>query len=168
MVLKHWHLELWMLLHASFMTERQVSTWVAVWLVTGSSMVVVFLCNEADCLDDTTRFWMGQGFGRKNWRNNNLQSYPMEQFQQWRNDNSWLLEPYHWCVGRWKTERNKISETGYFGVAFSMLRRFHTIRNEQNCDIHSGHYPTRWTQITPLCWGPKSAIILLEKQLIKT
>ncbi len=91
---------------------------------------------------------------------------------QWNNFNSDAMtthDCWNHIIDVLEGERQyTISETGYFGVAFSMLRRFHTIRNEQNCDIHPGHYPTRWTQITPLCWGPKSAILALEKHLIKT
>ena len=91
---------------------------------------------------------------------------------QWNNFNSDAMtthDCWNHIIDVLEGERqNTISETGYFGVAFSMLRRFHTIRNEQNCDIHSSHYPTRWAQITPLCWEPKSAILLPEGQLIKT
>ena len=67
---------------------------------------------------------------------------------QWNNFNSDAMtthDCWNHIIDVLEGERqNTISETGYFGVAFSMLRRFHTIRNEQNCDIHSGHYPTRW------------------------
>ncbi len=54
-----------------------------------------------------------------------------------------------------------LSDIFYAGVSFHMLRRFHTIRLEENCSVMSSHYP-KWKTIFPLMYGPKSAVLMLE------
>ena len=51
-----------------------------------------------------------------------------------------------------------LSDISYAGVSFHMLRRFHTIRLEENCSVMSSHYP-KWKPILPLMYGPVSAVL---------